>query len=268
MTHVNVHLAPILDDAFEGDCVADRSRRLSYPEFRTAVHTTAAALEKLGVRRGDIVATVLSNRVELVVTMFAAWTLGAGLTPVNPALTDDEVAYQLTDAGVSLVVAEPATAGKLGTGAALDADGLLDRSPVTARSWAQPEGHELALVVYTSGTTGRPKGVMLDHANVAAMTRMTRARSFVLWIAHCWCCPCFTSTPSWSASSRPSHWAVHRHRGAVRRELVLDHGCPRASDVLLRRSGDLLLPDDPARRDHAGRVVASPRSVRRRADAG
>ncbi len=175
MIQANVHLAPILDDAFEGECVADRSHRLSYAEFRTAVHTTAAALEELGVRRGHIVATLLSNRVELVVTMFAAWTLGAGLTPVNPALTDEEVAYQLTDAGVTLVVAEPATRGKLNTGAVLDTDGLLERAPVTDRLWAQPEGHELALVVYTSGTTGRPKGVMLDHANLAAMTRMLGA---------------------------------------------------------------------------------------------
>ena len=74
-----------------------------------------------------MVATVLTNRVELVVALYAAWDLGAVLTPVNPALTADEIAYQLTDGGVRLAVVEPATAHKV-TVESIDASALLRRA--------------------------------------------------------------------------------------------------------------------------------------------
>jgi acyl-CoA synthetase (AMP-forming)/AMP-acid ligase II len=171
-----LHLAPLLDERFQGECLADPRRRLTYDELRAAVATTATLLEDRGVRRGDTVATVLANRIELVVTLYAAWSIGASVTPVNPALTADEIAYQLADAAVQVAVVEPETAPKVAA-TTLDAGTIFATPPAGGRPRALPGGDELALVIYTSGTTGRPKGVMLDHANLAAMTAMIAAQT-------------------------------------------------------------------------------------------
>ena len=66
----------------------------------------AAVFAAAGLRRGGVLAIMLPNRVELVTSMFAAWRLGAAVTPVNPALTAQEARYQIDDAGATLVVAD------------------------------------------------------------------------------------------------------------------------------------------------------------------
>jgi long-chain acyl-CoA synthetase len=168
------HLDILHDPSRSGDTVADARARLDTTAFRGAVAATAARFAAAGIGRGDVVATVLTNRVELVVALYAAWDLGAVLTPVNPALTPDEIAYQLTDGGVRLAVVEAATAGKV-TVDSIDAATLLEPGdPSQLRGAAVPD--DLALLIYTSGTTGRPKGVMLDHANIESMTGMLLAQ--------------------------------------------------------------------------------------------
>ena len=73
-----------------GPCIADDAKSLDNAAFQDAVLATAATLAADGVGPDDMVAVVLPNRVELVVTLFAAWHLGACVTPVNPALTPVE----------------------------------------------------------------------------------------------------------------------------------------------------------------------------------
>ena len=168
------HLDILHDPSRAGDAVADARARLDTTAFRAAVAATAARFAAAGIGRGDVVATVLTNRVELVVALYAAWDLGAVLTPINPALTPDEIAYQLTDGDVRLAVVEAATAGKV-TVDSIDAATLLEPGdPNRLRGAAAPD--DLALLIYTSGTTGRPKGVMLDHANIESMTGMLLAQ--------------------------------------------------------------------------------------------
>ncbi|MET7802633.1 class I adenylate-forming enzyme family protein, partial [Streptomyces decoyicus] len=119
-----------------------------------------------GVGRGDVVALLLPNTADFVVALFAAWRLGAAVTPVNPALTEDEVRHQLGDAGATVVVtAEPSPRAGWITVAELGAAHEDTAAPET-------DAEALALLIYTSGSTGRPKGVMLDHANLAAMAGM------------------------------------------------------------------------------------------------
>src|SRR4051794_8802972 len=155
-----------------GECLADDARRLTNVAFRDAVLAAARVLAARGVGPGDMVAVILPNRVELVVTLFAAWHLGACVTPVNPALTPVEAGYQLQDSRAVVVIADPAAspATPLDVAAlAADRDTAGSGPVAPAGSAARSEG--LALVIYTSGTTGRPKGVMLDHANLNAMCR-------------------------------------------------------------------------------------------------
>ena len=154
----------------DGPCIEDDRTRLTSGEFAAAVERLSGGLASLGVGAGDVVATMLPNCVEMVLTLFAAWRMGVAVTPVNPALTTGEASYQLEDSGAKVVIADAVSAGKLsGTNVRLvpveDVGGLGGPAPPL-----RAEAGDLALLVYTSGTTGRPKGVMLDHANLAAMT--------------------------------------------------------------------------------------------------
>ena len=157
-----------------GPCLADGRRELDNASFASEVRRVSSALAQMGIGRGDVVAVVLPNSVELVTIMFAAWRLGAALTPVNPALTSHEALYQVTDSGARLVVADDASLPKVeGGGArACVAGELLRRDDAAGLAPPRTEPGELALLIYTGGTTGRPKGVMLDHANLAATAEM------------------------------------------------------------------------------------------------
>jgi long-chain acyl-CoA synthetase len=164
------HLRPVTDESLAGDAIADERIRLDYDEFRKAVAATSNLLSKRGVTRGDVVAAVLANRVELVLTMYAVWQLGATLTPVNPALTEDEVSYQLKDADTLLAVVDETTRALVTQVPALDVTDVASATGSAPADAQGPSADDLALLIYTSGTTGRPKGVRLDHANLDAMT--------------------------------------------------------------------------------------------------
>ncbi|WP_234360287.1 class I adenylate-forming enzyme family protein [Streptomyces sp. DSM 15324] len=153
-----------------GPCIADDDEQLDNREFLNRVRSAAAALRAGGIGAGDVVALILPNRLDLVAVMFAAWRLGAAVTPVNPGLTDAEARHQIEDSGAKAVITEAShPAGTLEVSEVVrpaapgDADST-EAGPFTSDS--------LALIIYTSGTTGRPKGVMLDHANLAAMCAM------------------------------------------------------------------------------------------------
>ncbi|MFC4468405.1 class I adenylate-forming enzyme family protein [Streptomyces xiangluensis] len=160
-----------------GPCIGDDHEQLGNLEFLERVRNAAAALRAHGIGAGDVVAVVLPNRLELVVIMFAAWRLGAAVTPVNPGLTDAEARHQIEDSAAKVVITDD-RARAVGT---LDVAAVVDAS-LAAEGAEGAEGtvvdagdlasDALALIIYTSGTTGRPKGVMLDLANVAAMCRM------------------------------------------------------------------------------------------------
>lgn len=155
-----------------GPAIADSSQRLTNAELLDLVRAGAAHLAELGIGAGDVIALKLTNRVEFVVLLFAAWRLGATITPVNPALTDSEVARQLADSGAKLHVVEDG-AHPVGDVPALSVSDLR-QEPGQDGPAPVVDSALLALLIYTSGTTGVPKGVMLDHANLEAMTAMGR----------------------------------------------------------------------------------------------
>ena len=150
--------------------VADDDRHLNNTEFLDAVQRAAATLQRHGVSVGDVVAIMLPNTASFVVSLFAAWRLGAAVTPINPSLRPAEVSYQVSDAATKVLIAEAAP--EFGTGAhALVTNTELDGGEPSPDLLDPPRHADdtLALLIYTSGTTGRPKGVMLDHANLNAM---------------------------------------------------------------------------------------------------
>ncbi|MDR3660004.1 MAG: AMP-binding protein [Mycobacterium sp.] len=147
--------------------VADDHTELDNAAFLDAVQRAAAALHQRGVRPGDVVGIMLPNRAAFVVALFAAWRLGAVVTPISPTLVPAEVGYQVADAGAVVLVVDRDIDADIPV---LHVDDL-DGEPRTAAPVVGGDD-DLALLIYTSGTTGRPKGVMLDHGNVNAMCAM------------------------------------------------------------------------------------------------
>ncbi|MCK1722541.1 long-chain fatty acid--CoA ligase [Bradyrhizobium sp. 141] len=157
--------------AFEGE-------RLSYAAFAARIERTATALkQELGVGRGDRIAILSLNRPDYLVLLYACARLGAMLVPLNWRLAVAEQLFILTDAGAKVLVLEQAFEGVLselgrtapGTAVVgLDFapprgttfESLLTRSDGTSRNPHTDLSCPL-LIVYTSGTTGRPKGAVL-----------------------------------------------------------------------------------------------------------
>jgi long-chain acyl-CoA synthetase len=164
LDHLPWHRPSSYDDR---PCVRDDRTELTYAQLAARVDAVAEQLAGLGVGRGDVVAVMLPNRVELLLTILAAWRLGAAATPINPTFTATEADHQIGDSGAVVVVTtDPAAV--LGDAVVLGVEDLATSSAGTLPTPATaPE--DLALLVYTSGSTGRPKGVMLDHGNVSAM---------------------------------------------------------------------------------------------------
>ncbi|MDX8049766.1 long-chain fatty acid--CoA ligase [Lentzea sp. BCCO 10_0798] len=158
--HRRARMAP-KREAFTYDGVST-----SYEEV--AVRTTRLAwrLRELGVRHGDRVAYLGPNHPSFAETMFAAHQLGAIFVPLNFRLTPAEINYQLADCGAHVLVHAPSHQVEHPRAVSLAAyeDWLLQGSD---EPLDEPVGiDDTALILYTSGTTGRPKGAMLSHANL------------------------------------------------------------------------------------------------------
>ncbi|WP_346619814.1 long-chain fatty acid--CoA ligase [Blastococcus montanus] len=168
----------LLDSAAEG---ADRPALrmddavLGYGQFRDAALRVAAGLQARGVQPGDRVGLVLPNVIAFPVVFYGALLAGAAVVPMNPLLKAREVQYFLEDSGARVVVtlestAEPVreAAGTVGieavvVGPASPAELMADEPPTAP---VERSDDDLAVILYTSGTTGQPKGAELTHANM------------------------------------------------------------------------------------------------------
>ncbi|MFC9535598.1 long-chain fatty acid--CoA ligase [Streptomyces sp. NPDC056975] len=148
------------------------SHHLSYAGLHERSSRLAQALRAAGVRRGDRVAYLGPNHPAYLETLFAAGLLGAVFVPLNTRLAGPEIAYQLRDSGTRALLYAPEcaalvprdappTAVEIGPGYEELLAGA-DAGPIDET--VAPD--DLCLIMYTSGTTGRPKGVMLTHANL------------------------------------------------------------------------------------------------------
>ncbi|MFW5924202.1 MAG: long-chain-fatty-acid--CoA ligase [archaeon] len=161
----------------------EKGQEWSFREFDDRVNRLANALAEMGVGSGDRVSTFLFNASEMVLTTYAASKLGAIFNPLNYRLPAGELAYILNDAASSVLLYEDATAEAvekarpdLETIDAFvhvddeDADGryfydLLKGQPSTEPDASVSEDDPY-IIMYTSGTTGRPKGVVHTHRDM------------------------------------------------------------------------------------------------------
>jgi 2-furoate---CoA ligase len=129
--------------------VAD-DRRLTYAELRARAARIATSLTGRGVARGDRVACVLANEAEAVELYWGCQWLGAVFVPLSHRASDADLDYCIVDSGASVTIREPGEVTELV--AADEHPGALDL-----------EEHQPSIQLYTSGTTGRPKGVPRSH---------------------------------------------------------------------------------------------------------
>ena len=149
--------------------VGDRS--FSYAELAGRIRRLANGLHRLGVRRGDRVAWLGPNHPAFLESLFAAGLLGAALAPVNHRLTAGDIAAVLNDTEPAVLirfgVAEPALPASVQhrITVAAEFDALVAESPDDPVE-VPVSMDDVCLLPHTSGTTGRPKAIMLTHANV------------------------------------------------------------------------------------------------------
>ena len=150
--------------------VSSGGRTLTYQELDHAAGNFAERLREAGIGPGDVVAISLNRGIEMVMTVLAVLRNGATYLPLDPTYPADRLKFMVDDSEVGVVVATPSTAQWLDDGQDVmvirpDVD-TAARPPVPGSSPAHGPD-DLAYVIYTSGSTGLPKGVQLEHRNVA-----------------------------------------------------------------------------------------------------
>jgi long-chain acyl-CoA synthetase len=165
-----------------GDALVTGDLRLSYRDLSDRVRRTAAGLRSLGVGAGDRTALLLGNRPEFLTTLLATLELGAIAVPLSIREQTPGLRYMLAQSGARVLVHEAALADRLpgpadlpqlehrlsvaGTAAgSLTYEGLIEGGG-EAPPRHEPDEEDTAVILYTSGTTGRPKGAMLTHLNI------------------------------------------------------------------------------------------------------
>jgi fatty-acyl-CoA synthase len=183
--------------------------RLDYRQFADAVTRMARALQASGIGPGDRVAFLMPNLPELLMAHFAVPLLGAVLVAINIRLSAPEIEYILDHSGSSLLIADPSLlesmddfkpppAVKETIVVGRDFDEFLSRGSDEPLPWRIDDEHRPISINYTSGTTGRPKGVQYTHrgAYLNALAELIHSHhdsnSVYLWtlpMFHCngWC---------------------------------------------------------------------------------
>jgi len=177
-------------------------RNTTYGEFEQTVSRFAAGLQQLGIEKGDHVAFLLGNTPHFLISLYATMRIGATAIPVNPTYTQDEISYIIQNGDVKAVIALDLLLPLVEVGVkvlpqvenyiicettenvseklselsdvAKEKVHLFSRIIAETKNGVSPvevEDDEVALILYTSGTTGYPKGAMLTHRNLFSNAR-------------------------------------------------------------------------------------------------
>jgi long-chain acyl-CoA synthetase len=188
---VNANIAGFLRASAERHpdavCVISGQHRYSWADVDRGADVFAAGLVQRGLHAGDRVALLLGNSYEFVIAYYGAARAGLVSVPLNPAYTSAEVAVLLADAGARMLIVQPTTLQVgLDSAAALPGCEIVNAAGPAWRDIVASGEHvalaevatspdTLALLLFTAGTSGRPKGAMLTHGALRANIEMLLA---------------------------------------------------------------------------------------------
>lgn len=189
---------PLLPEIIEGHAVwqsqrpalVGDGRRLNWGEFGATVHRTAMAIAASGILRGDRVAVLMGNSIEMVEVLFGCLRAGVCVVPLNTSVADAAIEAMIKDCGAAAVVVSPEHFARV-TKMRLPSVRLKittgPHSPEWSNTWlsyeawrsaADPQtplprlsADDIANIIYSSGTTGIPKGIVHDHGRRASWAR-------------------------------------------------------------------------------------------------
>ena len=145
----------------------------THAELHDRAARVASVLAGDGVERGDRVALLLHNRIEFVEALLACHRLGAVAVPINFRLAPDEIDFVVADSGATVLICDSPPPGRSAVGMVLEVGPAYEQAVASSRPRRQAADvldDDAALMCYTSGTTGRPKGAVLTHRNLVAST--------------------------------------------------------------------------------------------------
>jgi acyl-CoA synthetase (AMP-forming)/AMP-acid ligase II len=154
---------------------AETGETLTYAELTPRAEAVAAGLALAGFSPGDALAIALPGSIDFVLAWYGALLAGGWVVPINPLYTHAEMVYQIRDSGARFLLTGPDCSGAM--------EHEVEHLFVTGGNWNQilecrnarpdvrPKPDDIAALPYSSGTTGKPKGVMLTHANLVANVR-------------------------------------------------------------------------------------------------
>jgi len=165
--------------------VIDAGSRVTYRDLWQQSRSFAAGLRELGVAPGDTIAMMLPNVLDFPRVYYAALAVGATIVPVHLLLTPDEIAYVLRDSGASMLISHSSQLATAAAAAHIADVRLVSVGPLPVGLADEPvrledvaatvdplptyvtrQAEDIAVVFYTSGTTGQPKGALLTHLNL------------------------------------------------------------------------------------------------------
>jgi amino acid adenylation domain-containing protein len=160
-----------LDRAPDAPAVRFAGRTATYRQLGESAAVVSAELAAQGVRPGDLVGLYLDRGAELPAALLGILGAGAGYVPLDPGYPAERTRYLLRDSGVRAVLTTTGRASDLAgfDGAVVAIDRVADPRPAVPALGTSPT--DVAYVMYTSGTTGRPKGVAVTHRNVLRLVK-------------------------------------------------------------------------------------------------
>ncbi|MQB05780.1 AMP-dependent synthetase [Agrobacterium tumefaciens] len=179
-THILLHHLLTARAESSDEALVYKEKSLSYREFSEAAARCAAALQEAGTERGDRVVIFLPRGIEECWSIFGVSMASCVFVPVNALLKAQQIRHIVADCGAKIVISSATMMDELNAAV----EGLpevtvllaeqIDRRPPVPAKVSPAIGEDLAAILYTSGSTGSPKGVMLSHRNLLAGARIVR----------------------------------------------------------------------------------------------